>query len=460
MHCHQYAPNAYTDTVYGTVSSNTAYVIPYTGLKRWSSGFNDRKIKALKGLEKLYKVSDGRQMYVTVSTTGSKVFRLDYKLKHADAKRGTLTLGRYPEIGLAEARELANDARALIANGIDPAETKRKITEAQSDRPTLRTVVKQWTDSMAGTWSAKHHKTLTQRLERDILQYHGDLPIDKLTPEMVSIRLGNAANRGALETAHRVGGIVRQFYRTKLVGELVPDAKHLMRDVAEDLAPLPPKRKRGHYPAIISPQRFGDMLKRMDGYAGAEQVKAALLLSPLLFLRPSELRLLEWVDIHFNDSMITNPAHRMKNREELLTPLSTQAVALFKELHKITGEGGLVFPSVLGRYDLPANQQKPISDLTVNKALRAVGIPKTEHTAHGFRASARTMIAERLGVPSEIIEIQLAHVGSDALHGAYNRTQYIEARIAMMQKWADFCGTLKANDANNTVVPFRTAAVA
>lgn len=421
---------------------------------------NDRKIKALKSLQKLYKAADGRQLYLTVSPAGAKTFRLDYKLKDPDAKRRTLTIGRYPECSLADARERANDARALIANGVDPSGFKREKIAAKSSKPALRIVATEWTYSMRDIWSIKHHKTLTQRLERDILQYHGDLPIDEFTPEMVDARLADAANRGALETGHRVGGIIRQFHKSKIVGNLLPDANKIMVNVGMDLQRLPPKRKRGHYPSIISPRPFGDMLRRMDNYAGAAQVKAALLLSPLLFLRPSELRLLEWVDIDLTDAMIVNPAHRMKAREELLTPLSTQAIAILSELHKVTGNGGRVFPSVLDRHDLPATQQRPISDMTVNKALRAIGIPKTEHTAHGFRASSRTMIAERLGVPTEIIETQLAHVSSDALHGAYNRAEHLEARIDMMQSWANFCDTLKTNDSSNTVVPFRTAKTA
>lgn len=391
---------------------------------------SDVKIRNAKPKEKGYKLSDGQGLYLLVTTSGGKLWRLDYS--HND-KRKTLALGSYPEITLADARQRRDDARKLLANGVDPGKVKKaqKIALIAESENGFEVVAREWHGKFSSSWSKIHSDTTLRRLQADVFPVLGTLPIGEIKPPELLSMLRRIESRGALETAHRIKTICGQVFRYAVA------TGRAERDPAADLKGALPPYKKSHLAAITEPKEVAALLRAIDGYQGSFVVKCALQLAPLTFVRPGELRHAEWSEIDFDAAEWNIPAERMKMKVAHLVPLSAQAVVILRELQALTGRGIYLFPC-------SRSFVRPMSNNAVNAALRRMGFDKDTMTGHGFRAMARTILDEVLQVRPDFIEHQLAHAVKDPNGRAYNRTSHLAERRRMMQTWADYLDGLKA----------------
>ena len=387
----------------------------------------DVAIRKASPAEKPYKLADGEGLYLLVNGTG-KYWRLNYRFA---GKQKTLALGTYPDVGLADARERLKDARRLLANDTDPALAKKiqKAARREAAANSFEAIAREWYAKHSPGWAENHASKIIRRLERDVFPWLGSRPIAELTAPEVLATMRRIEGRGSLETAHRVLQSCGQVFRYAVA------TGRASRDPTGDLkGALPPVRGK-HFAAITDPKAVGELLRAIDGFKGSFQVQCALRLAPLVFARPGELRKATWADIDFEDATWAFTATKTKTPH--IVPLSSQAVAILRELQPLSGHYGHVFP---GR-----DPKKPMSEAAVNAALRRMGYDtKEEMTGHGFRAMARTLLHEQLHFPPEVIEHQLAHTVPDALGKAYNRTKFLKARRDMMQAWADYLDKLKA----------------
>lgn len=392
---------------------------------------SDAQIKNAKPQEKDYKLMDGFGLFLLITPTNGKLWRFDYRF---DNKRKMLALGAYPSVTLAEARQRREDAKKLLANGIDPGAMKKtlKSTGKELVANTFEVIARQWhlKFSAAGKWSPTHAADIMHRLEKDIFPPLGSRPISEIKPKELLTVLERIASRGALDSAHRLRHHCGMIFRYAIVHE------YAERDIAADLRGALPPVKGGHHAAATTPKDLAPILRSIDDFNGSFIVKSALQLLPLVFCRPGELRAAEWSEINFDDCIWEIPAERMKMKQPHIVPLSQQAIAILKELQPLTGYGRYLFPC-------HRSPLRCMSNNALNAGLRRLGFTKEEATAHGFRASARTILDEVLKVRPDFIEHQLSHSVRDALGTAYNRTSHLDERKKMMQTWADYLDNLK-----------------
>ena len=372
--------------------------------------------------------ADGGGMYLLVKPTG-KYWRMDYRFA---GKRKTLALGVYPAVTLAQARKRRDDAKALLADGQDPSAAKReaKIAQQVFAGNTFEKVTEQWLKATAAERKENTQQKIENWLNKDVLPLLGKFPIASLGPRDVLAVARKMEERGAIDSSKRVVQICGQIFRYAVAEGSAE------RDVTQDLRGALQKAERRHYAAITEPAQLAPLLRAMDGYMGHLYSRTALKLTPLVFVRPGELRTAEWVEIDFDAAEWRIPAAKMKMANDHIVPLSEQAIALLREVQHISGHGKYVFPSI-------RTGERPMSENTVNAALRALGYDNTMQTAHGFRATARTIMDEVMGERVDLIEHQLAHAVKDANGRAYNRTAHLPARKAMMQRWSDYLAQLK-----------------
>ena len=377
--------------------------------------------KAMPG-PKTRKLSDGKGLYLELSPAGGRWWRLKYRIAGVEKR---ISLGTYPETSLKAAREKMEEARALVAQGIDPSQARKaaKQEAAHQDEQAQReaqglplhgsfeSVAREWFDTRKDEWATTYAKKIFRRLEADVFPWLGKLPVPNITPPMVLDMLRKAESRGAIETAHRVLETCGQVFRFAVA------TGRIESNPARDLKDALRKPMVQHFAAITDPQRFGELLRAIDSYRGTPVVCAALRLMPLMLLRPGELRQAQWDELDLPAATWTVPAARMK-REKVgkiygkphIVPLPRQAVAIFEALKPLTEHSPYVFRG-------ERSAQRPMSDAAINAALRTLGFSADEVTGHGFRASARTMIVERLGIAESVVEAQLAHSVRDNLGG-------------------------------------------
>jgi integrase len=387
----------------------------------------DTSIRNAKPQRKATRLFDERGLYVEISPAGGKWWRFKYRF---NGKEKRLSLGTYPSVGLRDARDRRDAARRLLAGGIDPSQNRKAQKSAGTDRAanSFEVVAREWFAKYSANWVAKHSERIIRLFERDIFPWLGGRPIAEITaPEVLTV-VRRIESRGALETAHRALGNCGQVFR---YGVATGRAE---RDPSGDLrGALPPVRGE-HFAATTNPDRFVEILCVMDGYKGTFPVRCALRLAPLIFVRPGELRSALWEDIDLDRAewrytvTKTNTPH--------IVPLSRQAVNILRDLRPLTGHGRYVFPGA-------RSNKRPMSDNAILAAMRRMGIDKEEMSGHGFRAVARTILDEELGVRPDFIEHQLAHAVRDPNGRAYNRTAHLPERQRMMQQWADYLDTLK-----------------
>ncbi len=389
---------------------------------------SDITIRNAKPKEKQYKISDKDGLYLLVKPSGSKLFRLDYRFC---GKRKTASFGQYPRVKLKDARKKCIDAHRLIDDGIDPMVHKKNMErhQVEAESNTLEAVALEWFAKNHHTWVPEHGKRILRRLEKDVFPWLGQTPIHDVTASDLLLSLRRIEERGAHETAHRVKTTVGQVMRYAIA------TGRAERDISADLkgALVPTKSK--NMSAITEPGKVGELLRAIDGYSGQFTTKCALKLAPLVFLRPRELRHLEWEEINFDAYEIKIPAEKMKMRRPHIVPLSFQAADVLREIEPLTGDGQYVFPSV-------RTSSRPMSENTVLAALRRMGFLKEEMCGHGFRAMASTLLHEN-GWQSHLIELQLAHTERNSVKAAYNHAEHMDERRKMMSWWADHLDELK-----------------
>ena len=388
----------------------------------------DVAIRSVKPLEKPQRLFDGGGLYLEISPAGGKWWRFKYRF---EGKEKRLSLGTYPDIGLKEARERRDGLRRQLTNGVDPGINRKTQKEARAQRAadSFETIAREWFSMNLPTWAESHASKIIRRLEVDVFPWLGGKAIAEISAPDVLKVLRRIESRGTLDTAHRARSNCSQIFRYAI------QTGRAERDPVPDLRGALPALRQGNFASITEPAKVAELLRAMDGFKGTFVVKSALLLSPLFFVRPGELRRAQWSEFNFDKAewryFVT------KTKTEHLVPLATQAVAILQELYALTGHGLHVFP---GR-----DPKQPMSEAAVNAALRRMGYDtKTEITGHGFRAMARTILHEELEQKPEVIEHQLAHKVPDALGSAYNRTKFLKERRAMMQLWADYLDKLKS----------------
>ena len=397
--------------------------------------------------KKQARFSDSGGMYLQVSPAGSKRWFLKYRIAGAEKQ---LALGSYPAVTLTAARKARDAAKLQKSQGADPVMVRKveKLKSSRTDGDTFKTVALEWYAKQAPQWSAGHAERSLRQLERDLFPWIGNRPMPEIHAMELLAALQKVEERGAVETADRVLMLARQVWEYWL-----PTTTSTQRNITEGLkARLTPYRGKS-FAAIVEPVRFGELLRAMKNYKGGPIVRTALQLAPLLYQRPGNLSMMEWAELDLDGALWVIPSMKMKRTKQEkeqgdahTVPLPVQAVALLRSLHPLTGHGRYVFPG-------ERSHDRPISDNSVRSALYALGFGK-EHTWHGFRASARTMLVDQLNLDPLAIEANLAHAVKDANGRSYNRTQYLKQRFDQIQQWADYLDKLAAGA---DVIQFKAA---
>ncbi len=390
------------------------------------------QVKNAKPKDKSYKMADERGLYLLVNPNGSKLWKMKYRYVGREKK---LSFGSYPDVSLAQAREMRDDARSKLAKDIDPGVLKNSLKRSKqiAAENSFEIIAREWHAKFTPKWTKEHGERILIRLEQNIFPWVGKRPIIEITaPELFSA-LRRVEARGAIETAHRISQVCGQVFRYAIVtgrAERDPSA-----DLRGALAPV----KQKHHASITDPLKVGKLLQAINAYEGFFVTKCALQLAPLFFVRPGELRHAEWSEFDLEKAEWRIPAEKMKMREQHIVPLSTQAITLLQELKAFTGHSKYVFPSV-------RSSKRPMSENTVLGALRRLGYTTDEMTGHGFRSMASTLLNEQ-GWNRDAIERQLAHAERNNIRAAYNYAEYLPERRKMMQHWANYLDAL-ANGAN------------
>lgn len=405
----------------------------------------DTKLRGFKPQVKAYKQTDGGGLYVEVRKTGAKIFRFRYR--HPQTKKEQVfTIGEYPSIGLAQARTIRDEAKSLLAQGIDPNEhklEKKNIAALQQEeqqqlesRLTFIDLFKEWHAHNSESWSYGHSKDIYERIEKHLLPTLGNLPVDDIKPKDMIHTLKLLEVAGTLETLKRVKQYASRIFRYGVGMGLCE--RDPTRDLPNDIFK---KQEKGNYPHLTRHSDLYQLFNAIDNYVGDFSTQIALQLAPHVFLRPNELAGLKWSELDIENALITIPAERMKMKRPHLVPLSEQSIELIKQIEAYSADGIYVFPSA-------RTKSRPMSEQSLNAGLHRIGF-KGKQTAHGFRHTASTLLNER-GFNSDHIEKQLAHEQANKIRGTYNKAEYFSDRIKMMQSWSDYIDQIKAG---NDVIP-------
>lgn len=394
--------------------------------------FRNAKPKA-----KPYLIADGQGLNLLVTPDGSKRWVFRYRV---DGKERKIAIrGGYPAVTVREAREAAEGFRATLARGDNPSEARKEERAAAEERRsrTFEAVTRAWWNTWRSSVVPVHADQTLQRLERNVLPYLGDRPILEIGPAEVLAPLRKVEERGALESAQRLLSTCGQIFRYAVGEGLIPS------DPTRDLRGVLATPKGGHFAALTDPEDVAGLARALDAYRGTPEVRAALVLANLTFVRPGNLRKAEWSEIHHLDSpakaewRISGTKMKIRKDRPFVVPLAPQAVEVLNDLRRLTGGGRFLFPSA-------RSKERPMSGMAVLAALRRMGYTSEEMTGHGFRAMARTLCHEVLGFAPEVIEEQLSHGKSGPLRDAYDRTTHLAERRRLMIAWADYLGELKS----------------
>ncbi len=386
------------------------------------------KVKQARGREESYKLTDGRGLYLLVRPNGGKWWRFDYRY---GGKRKTLSMGVYPDVSLKKARNRLDEARLQLADGIDPGALRR--AEKGAGKDTFEAVAREWLQNMRADWVDSYYTKVVRRLETDIFPWIGFRPAGDITaPELLAC-LRRIESRGAVETAHRVKTTAGQIFRYAIA------TGRAERDISADLRGALKSRKKGHHASITDPVEIGALLRAIEDYQGDHVTRCALKLAPLTFVRPGELRYAEWPEIDQEAAEWRIPAHKMKMNAPHIVPLSRQALAVLDDLRPLTGRGRYLFPGA-------RSAERPMSENTVNAALRRLGYTKEQMTGHGFRSMASTRLNESQRWHTDAIERQLAHGERNNVRAAYNYAEHLAERRRMMQWWVDYLDGLREGE--------------
>lgn len=396
------------------------------------------QVRQAKPREQPYKLFDGNGLFLLVKPSGRKYWRFRYRFQ---GREKLLALGVYPDISLKEARLQRDEARRHLARGVDPSELRKAEKRSQAGADSFEAVAREWFAKHEPNWAEGHASKVIRRLEKDIFPWLGRKPVGAImAPELLQV-LRRIEKRGALDTAHRAKQNCGQVFRYAIA------TGHAERDPSADLKGALPPARGGRFAAVTDPTDVGALLRAIDSYKGAFVTRSALRLAALVFVRPGELRHAEWSEFDLEAAEWRIPAKRMKLNAPHIVPLSRQAVETLRDLKPLTERGQYVFPSI-------RSPREPMSENTLNAALRRLGYSGQEMTAHGFRSMASTLLNEQ-GWNRDAIERQLAHAERDSVRAAYNYAEYLPERRRMMQAWADYLDSLRDGA---TVVPIGAGA--
>ena len=410
-----------------------------------ANALNDRTIKAAKPKEKDYKLTDGEGLFLLVAKTGGKRWRFKYRF---DTKEKNMALGTYPAISLSKARELKNEYRAQVANGISPADEKKKEKQKIDEVKRINIftfekvaseLLEEWREKE--TISEATYKRNYLYLNKDAYPIIGNTPVGEITPNNIKTVVSNVADRGAKESSRKLFYALSKIFRILVNRNNADNPKYNYGIEFNpckliEITDLVGEKSDKHYPTIIEPKEIKALLSSISGYKGDISTKRALELMPYTALRPGNVRLAEWSELDLENKLWVIPAKKMKTRNNFSIPLTDAMVKIFKKQMPLSGDDRYVFPS-------PSDKTRALSDNALNGSLRRLGYSKEEFTAHGFRAMFSTIVNERTNFKHEIIESCLAHsVGSNTSR-AYNRADYLEQRKEVMQWWSDYLDAVK-----------------
>lgn len=381
----------------------------------------DTAIRAAKPGDATLKLLDDRGLYLYVTPAGGKWWRCRYRWQN---KEQMLSLGTYPDVTLKDARQRRDEIRRQLANGIDPSALRKEAKSIASEADHFGTLAREWFVKFKPGWSTRYIEKITGHLDHDLLPWLGKRPVKAIEPQELLTVVRRIESRGALETAHRALATAGRIFRYGVAtgrADRDPTA-----DLRGALAPL-----RGqHFAAIIDPTDIGHLLRAIEAYTGTFIVKTGLRLAPRLFVRPGELRQMEWAELNLDAGEWRIPASKMKMGRDHFVPLAGQCVAILRDIQPLTGAGRYVFPNL-------RTPGLPLSEVALLAALRRLGYGKEQMTVHGFRAMASTVLHEQ-GFHSDVIERQLAHSERNKIKAAYCRAEYLPERRRMMQAWNDY----------------------
>jgi integrase len=389
-------------------------------------------LNAAKGKERQYKLRDGEGLFVLVTPSGKRYWRLDFR--HG-GKAKTMALGVYPTVGLADARKRRDEARKLVASGLDPVQQRKaddRETRLQSGS-TFRLVAKEWLEKCKAEGRAEKTLERNEWLLGIAYPLLGDRPIAEINAIELLDVLKKVELRKHHETACRLRSLCGCVFRFAIA------TCRAKADVSADLKGALVAPKVTHRAAILDPKGVGGLLRAIEAFDGPATIHVALKLAPYLFVRPGELRYAEWSEFDLETAIWTIPAAKAKMRRPHKVPLSRQVRALIRQLNDLSGEGRYLFPCI-------RTAERPMSEKTINAALRRLGYDKTEMTGHGFRAMASTLLNEMDNWHPDVIERQLGHVDQNEVRRAYARGEYWTDRVAMMQDWSDYLDTLRSGN--------------
>ena len=383
---------------------------------------------------KAQKHSDGGGLFLYVTPTGKKSWRLAYRFA---GKQKLLSLGPYPSVGLREAREKREDAKKLLREHSDPSEARRQAKEAAAEaaRNSFEDVAREWYAKYSPKWVPAYRKAVIRIMEENLFPHIGKRPVNAITPKELLAILRRVEERGALTIAHKALRDTGRIFRYAVV---TGRAEH---DIAADLRGALAPTANGHHAAITEPVAVGELLRKIYAYDGNFFISRALRLAPLVFVRANELIRAEWTEINLEAAEWRIPAERMKMKQIHIVPLSRQALTIFRELHEKSGDGRFVFPGNRAGNDGPMYRGGPL------RVLRQIGCATGEHTFHGFRSMASTLLNE-LGYNADWIERQLAHCERNGVRAAYNYAEYLPERRRMVQAYADYLDGLRCASEN------------
>jgi len=390
---------------------------------------NDTMIRAAKPREKDWKLADERGLYLLVTCRGSKLWRVKFRVNGKEKK---LSLGVYPDISLKDARRLRDEARASKAGGVDPAREKKalKLVAKLGAANSFEKIASEYIDKMADEGLSDATLTKARWFLDHLRGPIGNVPITDVTPHEIFVMLKAVERTGKRETANRVRSFASRVFRYAVAtGRAAADPAHVLRG---SLATPIVK----HHAAITDKSELVGLLRAIEGYSGELATICALKLTPHLFQRPGEVRQMQWDELDLGRAIWTIPDHRMKQRQAHTLPLSRQSVVMLRDVQRLTGNGKFVFPSV-------RSNDRPMSENTINGALRRIGFTGSEMTAHGFRTTASTLLNESGKWNPDAIERALSHAERNQIRAAYNRGSYWDERVAMAQWWSDYLEALR-----------------
>ncbi|MDA9060679.1 tyrosine-type recombinase/integrase [Candidatus Thioglobus sp.] len=387
----------------------------------------DTKIRNLKRKDKLYRIADSQGLTLEINPNGSKLWRHRYRFNN---KATMMSLGPYPIVTLLSARQARDKNKQLLFQGINPKQIKEEAKAKVSDKKTFEQMFLKWINKNKDQWSLGYVEDTIQRANNYLIPKLGNLPIDEIKSSEIRNLLLKIQDTGKLDMFKKVKGILNGVFKYSVGMDVLK--VNPVRDLPSEIFKKKPEK---HYAAITDPNEIPWLLDKLEEHKGGYEVRAALVIAPHVFLRPSELTGMLWSEVDFDAKLIRINKDRMKVKKTHLVPLSIQILKALKNLRNVNTDSDYVFPS-------PRNIHKPITPDSLRVALRSVGVGKDKMTTHGFRSMASTRLNE-LGYNADLIEIQLSHSQANKIRAAYNHAEYLEERITMMQEWSDYLDKLQ-----------------